>query len=65
MIKSELLHACVDLSAAVKDADLVIEAIPEIMELKKDTFRQMDAAAPAQAILASNTSTMSLPLTRT
>ena len=60
LIKSELLHACVDLSEAVKDADLVIEAIPEIMELKKDTFRQMDAAAPEQAILASNTSTMKI-----
>ena len=60
MIKSELLHACVELSEAVKDADLVIEAIPEIMDLKKDTFRQVAAAAPAQAILASNTSTMKI-----
>ena len=60
MIKSELLHACDDLSEAVKEADLVIEAIPEIMDLKKDTFRQVDAAAPAQAILASNTSTMKI-----
>lgn len=60
MVKSELLHACTDLSEAVKDADLVIEAIPEIMDLKKDTFRQVDAAAPAHAILASNTSTMKI-----
>lgn len=60
MVESELLHACTDLSEAVKDADLVIEAIPEIMDLKKDTFRQVDAAAPAHAILASNTSTMKI-----
>ncbi len=60
MIKSELLSACVDLSDAVKDADLVIEAIPEVMDLKKETFRQVDAVAPAPAILASNTSTMKI-----
>jgi enoyl-CoA hydratase/3-hydroxyacyl-CoA dehydrogenase len=60
MIKSELLLTRVDLSEAVKDADLVIEAIPEIMDLKKETFRQVDAAAPAHAILASNTSTMKI-----
>lgn len=60
MIKSKLLHPCIDVSEAVKDADLVIEAIPEIMDLKKETFRQMDAAAPEHAIFASNTSTMKI-----
>jgi enoyl-CoA hydratase/3-hydroxyacyl-CoA dehydrogenase len=44
-IKSDLLHPCIDLIEAVSDADLVIEAIPEVMDLKKQTFQQMDAGA--------------------
>ncbi len=59
-IKNELLIPCVDLEKAVKEADLVIEAIPEVMELKKETFIAVDKAAPAHAIMASNTSTMSI-----
>ncbi len=58
LIHKELLNPCVDLGEAVKDADLVIEAIPEILELKKDTFQELDRLAPAHALLASNTSTM-------
>jgi enoyl-CoA hydratase/3-hydroxyacyl-CoA dehydrogenase len=50
----------VDLDAAVKDADFVIEAIPEIMGLKKQMFQALDKSAPAHALLASNTSTMSI-----
>jgi enoyl-CoA hydratase/3-hydroxyacyl-CoA dehydrogenase len=59
-IKTELLIPCIDLEKAVKEADLVIEAIPEIMDLKKETFAAMDAAAPAHTIFASNTSTMKI-----
>jgi enoyl-CoA hydratase/3-hydroxyacyl-CoA dehydrogenase len=59
-IKTELLLPCVDLAEAVNNADLVIEAVPEIMELKKETFAAMDKAAPGGAILASNTSTMKI-----
>ncbi len=59
-IKSELLVPCVDLADAVKDADLVIEVIPEIVDLKKETFKQIDEYAPAHAILASNTSSISI-----
>jgi len=59
-IKAELLIPCIDLKEAVKDTDLVIEAIPEIMDLKKETFEIMDAAAPAHTVFASNTSTMSI-----
>lgn len=58
LIHKELLRPCVDLREAVKEADLVIEAIPEILELKKETFREMDRLAPSHALLASNTSTM-------
>ena len=50
----------VDLETAVKDADLIIEAAPEDLELKKKIFAELDSLAPADAILASNTSTMSI-----
>jgi enoyl-CoA hydratase/3-hydroxyacyl-CoA dehydrogenase len=59
-IKSGLLVPCVDLEASVKEADLVIEAVPEIMDLKKEIFGIVDKAAPAHAILTTNTSTMSI-----
>ncbi len=59
-IKNDLLIPCTDLEEAVREADLVIEAIPEIMDLKKETFQIMDNAAPAHTIFASNTSTMKI-----
>jgi len=49
-----------DLKEAVKDADLVIEAIPEIVSLKLDTWKDVDEMAPDHAILASNTSSISI-----
>ena len=45
---------------AAKDADLIIEAVPEDMKIKTDTFTRLDKAAPAHTILASNTSSMSV-----
>jgi 3-hydroxybutyryl-CoA dehydrogenase len=45
------------LADCVRTADLVIEAASENLELKKTIFEQLDATAPAHAILASNTST--------
>lgn len=50
----------VDIDKAVKDADFVIEAVPEIMDLKKQVFQALDKAAPKHTILASNTSNMSI-----
>ena len=50
----------VDIAEAVKDADFVIEAVPEVMDLKKQVSQALDAAAPKHAILASNTSNMSI-----
>nr|WP_212747541.1 3-hydroxybutyryl-CoA dehydrogenase [Fodinibius saliphilus] len=44
----------------VKDVDLVVEAVPENFELKKKVFGDVDKAAPDQAILASNTSSISI-----
>jgi 3-hydroxybutyryl-CoA dehydrogenase len=49
-----------DIAAGVANADLVIEAIPERMELKKVLFAQLDQACRADAILATNTSSLSI-----
>ena len=49
-----------DLAAGVADADLVVEAVPEKIELKNTIFRTMDEAAPEGAILATNTSSISI-----
>ena len=54
------IHPTLDLEQAVCDADLVIEAVPEIVDLKKTMFREIDSCAPAHAILASNTSSVSI-----
>ncbi|MFB5636095.1 MAG: 3-hydroxyacyl-CoA dehydrogenase NAD-binding domain-containing protein [Nitrosopumilus sp.] len=51
----------VDLNEAVKDAELVIEVVPEIMDLKKSVYAELDKAAGPEVIFASNTST--LPIT--
>ena len=48
----------VDLKDAVHDSDLVIEAVPEIMELKKKVYAELDKVASDQVIFASNTSTL-------
>ncbi|MCK4418130.1 MAG: 3-hydroxybutyryl-CoA dehydrogenase [Candidatus Latescibacteria bacterium] len=48
-----------DINAA-KDADLIFEAIPEVMELKRDTFRELDKICPEHTIFASNTSSLSI-----
>lgn len=45
-----------DLAVAVAGADLVIECVPERLDLKLGVFRQLDEIAPRNAILASNTS---------
>jgi 3-hydroxybutyryl-CoA dehydrogenase len=44
---------------AVKEADLIIEAVPEVTEIKKSIFEVIDQHAPASCAFASNTSTMS------
>ena len=51
----------VDLKEAVKDAELVMEVVPEIMDLKKKVYAELDQVAAPEVIFASNTST--LPIT--
>ena len=48
------------IAAACADADVVIEAVPEKLALKREVFTAIDAAAPARALLASNTSSLSV-----
>ncbi|MHA1962993.1 MAG: 3-hydroxyacyl-CoA dehydrogenase NAD-binding domain-containing protein [Candidatus Thorarchaeota archaeon] len=54
------LNATTNTEEAVKDADLVIEAIFENMEVKKEVFAKIDAAAPDHCILSTNTSSLSI-----
>ncbi len=49
-----------DMASAVKDADIIIEAVVENMDVKKQVFKTCDENAPAHCIIASNTSTMSI-----
>ena len=51
----------VDLKDAVHNTDLVIEAVPEIMDLKKKVYAELDKTAGEEVVFASNTST--LPIT--
>ncbi len=55
------IKTIVDLKEAVSNADLVIEAVPEIMELKKKVYAELDQVADKRIVFASNTST--LPIT--
>jgi len=50
----------VDMEDAVGDADIVIEAVPEKMEIKKDVYGEVEEYAPEEAIFATNTSSLSI-----
>lgn len=54
------LSVAQDVATAVGDRDLVIEAVPENLELKRNLFQTLDAHAPAHAVLATNTSSLSI-----
>ncbi|MBF6190406.1 3-hydroxyacyl-CoA dehydrogenase [Nocardia implantans] len=47
-----------DLAHAVQDADLVIEAIPEVLSIKQQTYEQLGRVAPERTIFATNSSTL-------
>ncbi len=55
------ISTSIDLKEALNNSDLVIEAVPEDMNLKKKVFAEVDKLAPSNAVFASNTST--LPIT--
>ncbi|MHB8632924.1 MAG: 3-hydroxyacyl-CoA dehydrogenase family protein [Thermoplasmatota archaeon] len=54
------LTLCSTLADAVAGADLVIEAVPEVVSVKCDVLGQADVEAPAKAVLATNTSSLSV-----
>ena len=49
-----------NLSEAAKQSDVVVEALPEVMELKKRIVKELDETCPSHTIIASNTSGLSL-----
>jgi 3-hydroxybutyryl-CoA dehydrogenase len=56
----ERIQTSLSLEEAVRDADIVIEAVPENLELKKNIFKQLDELSKREAILATNTSELSV-----
>ena len=57
---SKNLHAESNLENAVKDCDLIIEAVPEILELKQQIFQEVEQYANRNAVFATNTSSLSI-----
>ena len=55
-----LVSASAELEAVVPEVDLVIESVPENLQLKQELFAQLDGLANPDAILASNTSSLSI-----
>jgi len=56
------IHPTLSLSEAVREADVVIEATPEDIRLKRDLLAKADGLAPEHTIIASNTSSISITL---
>lgn len=56
----ESISIFLDVSDGVKDVDLVVEAVPENLDIKRSVWEKVDAAAPDHAILGSNTSSISI-----
>ena len=60
--KDGRMKATLSLEDAVKDAQLIIEAVPEDLEIKKTVLRQISDACPENAVIATNTSSMSITM---
>jgi 3-hydroxybutyryl-CoA dehydrogenase len=58
--RAEAVEAADDVAAAVRDVELVFEAVPEILELKHEILTTCSDAAPHEAIIVSNTSSLSM-----
>jgi 3-hydroxybutyryl-CoA dehydrogenase len=54
------IHPTLDIKEAVTDVSLIIEAVPENVELKKKMYREVEKFAPEDALLCSNTSSISI-----
>ncbi|MBO6794912.1 MAG: 3-hydroxybutyryl-CoA dehydrogenase [Balneolaceae bacterium] len=54
------IQVFLDVAEGVKDVDLVVEAVPENLDIKKAVWSAVDAAAPDHTIFASNTSSISI-----
>jgi len=54
------IKGTIDLKTAVQDADMVVEAIIEVMEIKKQVYKELDSLCKKEAIFASNTSGLSI-----
>jgi 3-hydroxyacyl-CoA dehydrogenase len=54
----ERLAYTTDLAAAVKDADITSESVPEVLEIKKDFYKKLAAVAPEKTLFTTNSSTM-------
>jgi len=60
--EAQKVRLCSDLTDALSEADLVIEAVPEDVEIKRKVFSKIDGLAPRGAILATNSS--SIPISK-
>ncbi|MDI7252763.1 MAG: 3-hydroxyacyl-CoA dehydrogenase family protein [Actinomycetota bacterium] len=56
----ERVHPFTDLEEAARDCDLVIEAVTEVPEVKKEVFTRLDKCCPSDAVLTSNTSGLNI-----
>jgi enoyl-CoA hydratase/3-hydroxyacyl-CoA dehydrogenase len=56
----ERITPVVDMEDAVAEADVIIEAVPELMDIKRDVYSEVDEYAPDHAIVATNTSSLSI-----
>lgn len=57
---SSRIEGTVDMAGAAREADFVIEAVPEVLTIKREIFEKLDASAPNDTVLASNTSTLNI-----
>lgn len=55
------LQTTTSLEEAVKDANLVVEAVPEVIEIKKAVYEKLDRFCPQDTVIVSNTSALPLP----
>lgn len=60
MMAQEKIMYCINLSQTVADADLIIEAVTEDLNLKREVFTQIDSTSPPHSIMASNSSSFSV-----